>query len=328
MAIGLLYRAIIEVAREAGVDVEGLLRKLGYTEQQLLDPATRLSPEEGRKLARLLTARVRDPALGLRAAERLRPADADLVGYLLQNAAHPLDALDQFARFARLLGDTAACTIERKSGRVTIVLGLTDGRRMVPEGADYYTAGVFKFVRELVPGIALPLHVNVARPRPSRPATWEQFFGCPVSFGGRSCQLVYDEARLVTKTTGSDPRLAALLEREAHRALEELPPDGDVVQRVHAHIERRLETGEYALPHVAVALGMSERTLRRRLRDAGLSYRALLDEVRRDVALALVEKEQGNLTAIAQRVGFADTTAFARAFRRWTGSAPQAFRRR
>jgi AraC-like DNA-binding protein len=73
---------------------------------------------------------------------------------------------------------------------------------------------------------------------------------------------------------------------------------------------------------------MSERTLRRRLRESGVTYRALVDAVRSERAIALADRGEHSVTAIAQLSGFADATAFARAFRRWTGSAPQAYLRR
>jgi AraC-like DNA-binding protein len=90
---------------------------------------------------------------------------------------------------------------------------------------------------------------------------------------------------------------------------------------VRSLIAQNLQHGNGALDSVAWQCGVSERTLRRRLAEAGTSYRALIDDVRKERALALLA-EDANVSLVAQRVGFADATAFARAFRRWTGRQP------
>ena len=85
--------------------------------------------------------------------------------------------------------------------------------------------------------------------------------------------------------------------------------------------------GDFTLERIAWRCGLGERTLRRRLEEAGTSFRALVDEVRKERALALLEHE-GNVALVAQSLGFSDSTAFARAFRRWTLSLPHEHLRR
>ncbi len=328
MPLGALYRPILALAKERGVDVDALLRRAALTEAELLHPSTRLSPDRSRELGRELLARLADPEAGLRAAERLRLADVDLLGYVTRHAAHPLGALEQFAHYAQLLGDTLQGRLERRRGRVLLAFALSDGRRMIPEAADYLVGGVFQFVRELSNDRARPTEVHIARPRPRRPHEYRRFFGCPVVFGTERGLLSYEQGTLMLPFAESDPRLAGILEVVADDVLETLPRRGTVIERIRAHIGRNLETGESDLNSAAAEFRMSERTLRRRLREAGSSYRALLEQVRRERAMALLEQGDESMGAIAQRVGFADTTAFARAFRRWTGTAPSAYRAR
>lgn len=328
MASGPLYRPFLELAREAGVDVDGVLGRMGLTEAHVLDPNTRLSPDQGRELARWLVGPMNDPLLGLRAAGRLQVLDADLLGYLLRHSPDPLAGIDQLARYARLLGDTAEVRVERRAARLAVTIGLSDGRRMLPEASDYAVGVIFRFISELSLGRALPAKVGLPRPSPTELATYRDFFGCPVSFGVERAMLEYDEACLAVPFAHGDPRLVAILKRRADEVMSTLPPRGTVIERVRAYVDRHLEHGEGGLHTIAVKLGMSERTLRRRLCDAGQSYRTILDEVRRERAIALVEQGGHTVIAIAQDVGFADPTAFARAFRRWTGMTPHEYRAR
>ena len=325
MPIGSVYRPLLEIAREARVDVDGILARAGLSEATLLDPATRLAPDRSRQLGGELIARIGDPQVGLRAAERLRPIDTDLLGYLLRHSPHPLAAIEQFVRFARLLGDTADARIEREGARVVMTFGLLDGRHMLPEAADYAVASIFRLVRELSRGRALPTEVFLQRPRPARPAAYRRFFDCPVAYTTERSKLVYEEVRLTVPFTEVDSRLVAILEVRAEEVIATLPRRATVVEQVRAHIARRLENASCDVRATAQELGLSERTLRRRLRESGSSYRAILDEVRRECAVALVEQRSETIATIAHRVGFADTTGFARAFRRWTGRQPHEY---
>src|SRR5258708_40362738 len=100
MPLGALYRPLLELAREARVDVDHVLCCAGLTESQLLDPSMRLSPDRSRALAGEFIARIGAPEIGLRAAERLRLSDIGLLGNLIRHAAHPLAALERIARYA------------------------------------------------------------------------------------------------------------------------------------------------------------------------------------------------------------------------------------
>jgi AraC-like DNA-binding protein len=325
MTIGLVYRPLLEIAREARVDVDGILARAGLSEATLLDPTTRLAPDRSRQLGGELIARIGDPEVGLRAADRLRLVDTDLLGYLMRHSPHPLAALEQFAHYARLLGDTADARIERAGARVVMTFGLLDGRHMLPEATDYAVASIFRLARELSRGRALPTEVFLQRPRPQRPAAYRRFFDCPVAFGTERSKLVYEEARLTAPFTDGDSRLVAILEVSADEVIATLPRSASVVEQVRAHIAGRLEDGSHDARATAVELGLSERTLRRRLRQSGSSYRAILDQVRRELAVALVRQRSDSIATIAHRVGFADTTGFARAFRRWTGVQPHEY---
>ncbi|MDB4975603.1 MAG: Transcriptional regulator, AraC family protein [Myxococcaceae bacterium] len=122
----------------------------------------------------------------------------------------------------------------------------------------------------------------------------------------------------------SDPDLQLAPAAASSTALTpaDVPRDPTLIERARAHLGQQLDKGDFDLGSVAAVLGTSERTLRRRFREHGTGYRALIDEVRRERALLLAHEGAHNVSAIATRVGFADVTTFTRAFRRWTGTLP------
>jgi AraC-like DNA-binding protein len=322
MAIGPLYRCFIEVARERGVDVARLLADFGLSEATLVDPATRLSPELGRALGQALMERTGDSEIGLRAAAHFRLADLDLLGYLARNSDDLFAMFQALAQYARLLGDTAACTVERKQDVVSIRLGRSGGRHLLPGVSDFAAGVVARLVRELSRGAARPLLVELPRPRPRRPERYVRFFEAPVRFGTEEAALSFPATALSEPALDGDARLGAILRRQADQQLASLPPDAGLVERVRALLLAELEQGPGDLAQLAAQLCMSERSLRRHLSASGTGYRQLLDEVRRERALELAHEAELSVTSLAMKAGFGDATAFARAFRRWTGVLP------
>jgi AraC-like DNA-binding protein len=325
VAIGAVYRPFLEVAREHGVDVDAVLSQFQLTYHSLIEENTRLTPDQGRALAsalrRALPETSRNEALGLRAAERFVAADADLLGYIMSHSATPLDAALALQRHMRLLGDSADYRVETENDRVKLSFGLLGGRQMVPDGPDFVVAAFFRLLHDGSRGRTRPIEIQLPRPTPRRPEIYRRFFGAPVCFGAEVGALVYEHASMLVPFQEHDLRLVRILTQHAEALIAQLPPTDSLRERVRALIVEGLVHGELGLEQVAWRCGVGERTLRRRLEDAGTSYRALVDEVRKERALVLLEND-GNVSWVAQNLGFSDSTAFARAFRRWTGRLP------
>jgi AraC-like DNA-binding protein len=328
MTIGSIFRPLLELCREDRVDPTEVIRHAELTAAQLVDPETRLGTTRSRALAKTIFELLGDPEAGLRAAELFELQDADLVGYIARHSANALAALESLPQYARLIGDSAACGVTVAAGRVEIRFGLSGGRVPLPEAVDYAGAVFVRAVRVVTGGSARVLAVRLSRPRPLQLRRYRAAFGSTLSFDSEDSAIVFGETELRQPFSDSNPRLHALLAQRADQVLATLPEAATVEALVRTNIGRRLTHEQLGLESVARDLGMSERTLRRRLRESGQSYRGLLDAVRAERAIALAAERRYTLSAIAQLVGFADQTAFARAFRRWTGYAPQAYLRR
>ena len=328
MTIGSLFRPLLELCREDRVDPTDVIGRAGLTAAELVNPETRLGTTRSRGLAKSIFELLGDPEAGLRAAELFEPQDADLIGYIARHSATALGALQSLPQFARLIGDSAACDVTVAAGRVEVRFGLSGGRVPLPEATDYAASVFVRGVRAVTGGKARVLAVRLARPRPARLGRYRKVFGPNVAFDSDDNAIVFGESELRQPFSESNPRLHALLSQRAEQVLATLPEAASLDALVRASIGRRLTHAELGLGVIARELGMSERTLRRRLRESGQSYRSLLDAVRAERAVALADERRHTVTAIAQLVGFADPTAFARAFRRWTGCAPHAYLRR
>jgi AraC-like DNA-binding protein len=328
MTIGSIFRPLLELCRESHTDLGAILRQEGLTDAQLVDPETRLPTLRSRALAQRIFAALGDPQAGLRAAERFRPEDADLLGYVARHSSTALEALQTIPRYARLIGDSASCTVTVSATTAELSFGLTGGRSPLPEAVDYAVVVFVRAVRAVTSGEARLLAVRLARPRPRQIEPYRRALSCPdVSFDEEESTLVFSRTELEMPLGENNPRLRAILTKRAEAVLSDLPEAPTLEAQVRASVARRLPNAALDARSVARDLGMSERTLRRRLREGGQTYRALVDGVRSEQALLLAGRGEHSVTAIAALCGFADGTAFARAFRRWTGSAPHEYSR-
>ncbi|KRB73911.1 hypothetical protein ASE01_18065 [Nocardioides sp. Root190] len=133
--------------------------------------------------------------------------------------------------------------------------------------------------------------------------------------------LRFDSSWLEHPLPQANPHAFALAEAMCRDLVSPRRSRHGIVEHVRIHVAQRLESGS-PMPDVAAALGLSERSLRRRLSDAGTSYRTVVDEVRHDVAEDLLAAGTLRVEDVAHRLGYAESTSFGAAYRRWTGHAP------
>jgi AraC-like DNA-binding protein len=137
---------------------------------------------------------------------------------------------------------------------------------------------------------------------------------------------VLDRAALDLPHVAPDAGLVSLAERHLDRCAGDLPPVETFSRRVRRVLMEELQLGEPTLARLAARLRMSERTVQRRLGDDGTSMQALLDEVRCQISVRQLAESSRTIAEISYAVGFAEVRAFHRAFKRWTGSTPAAYR--
>ena len=169
-----------------------------------------------------------------------------------------------------------------------------------------------------------PLEVLLAHAKPLDPESYRKVFQAPIRFGAEQSAVVFRAAALAHPVPGADPNL---LQGVQHRiAAMEAMGGGDIVVQVRRVLCNLLMGGEASSDAVAEVFAFHRRTLNRRLRERGVTFRQLLDEVRRQRARQLLRDTDLPVLAIAETLGYTDAPAFTRAFRRWAGTTPTAWR--
>lgn len=195
---------------------------------------------------------------------------------------------------------------------------------------DEYTAGIFLAHFRMLSRSELRLATaHSVRARPEDPA-WraevERYLGCVPVYGARHTRLTFSHADWARPLVGANPRLRATLEAHALELAREASLARSFGVKVRAEIAQLLRDGEPRIADVAQRLGMTARTLQRRLQDEELGFTTLVDEARLDLARRYLADDSLSIAEVSFALGYSEPSAFTRAFKRWSGSAPAEYR--
>jgi AraC-like DNA-binding protein len=320
-----LALAFLEQVRLVGLDPDEIRTAAGLTPADLEDPDERLA---GDRYAGLWdAAAVRDRRLATALARQWRPEMLGVIGYVMASSGTVHEAFAAWQRFTRLIGEPLVPQIEVAADRFFFRRALPP--RIVANGLfpETAVAGTAVLVEQLT-GVLPPIReIRFQHREPPHVGELRASYGCPVMFEQPETTVEFppDVAHLPVRRP--DPGLRRFLERHASALAARLSDETLTAERVRACIIDAFQQGEPSQRVVARELAMSERTLQRRLQEEGTSFATVVDRARRELAEQYLRESPMPVHAIAFLLGYSEPSAFHRAFRRWTGLTPQAFRR-
>ncbi|MEM7383981.1 MAG: AraC family transcriptional regulator [Verrucomicrobiota bacterium] len=296
---------------EAPVDPKGMIRDLDY-----YDLCERIARESGLGLT-----------LPLRAGASVCCDDYGAFGLAWKSAVNLQSSYERAERYARVLSSVAIFEVVPEGGKTYLVMHWEGERRLGLRLSNEQTvAEVVKLSRDVSPRDFAPEAVYFKHPAPGTNEAHEAYFGCPVHFGSDRDALRVSEASLTMPNRLGDPATSKFFDAHMEQELRELSDDSGLDKRVRIQISQALSEGVPTVTEIALRLGMSGRTLQRRLSDQDLSFKTLVDESRRELAQRLLKETDYALNEIAFLTGFSEQSAFNRAFKRWAGKTPRSYR--
>lgn len=322
--------ALIRFTAACGGDIAPAARELGLSLETLFTPEARVTVPANDVLWQRAVETTNDLDLGLHFAERVDLDAFQIVGHLASTAGTLGAGLDRIVAYSRLLHDAGRTEIEREKGVARVYPGCRglpfDPPRQV---AEFTTASVVSLGRMITGQPWIPREVHFTHRAPASTREHVRIFGVAPRFDAKETMVVIDEAVLALPVRAGGSAIGAYLEAYAKELLARLP---ETDTSLRARVERALAAGvTHGIPDVgavAAQLAMTPRTLQRRLADEGTSFAALSDDVRRRCAERYLKDARLPLAEVAFLVGFADPSNFHKAFRRWTGETPGAYRER
>ena len=319
-------RALRKQLDALGLDSAALCKQAGLDPQLMDDPNARYPLSATSRLWALAVQVSGDPAIGLRVSRFVSPTTFHALGYALVASGSLREVFERIVRYHPVVSDALKLELSRKGERYRFRLLQPPGSPAPAlEAIDAFAAIYVRTCRNRLGRDYAPLAVYLRRPEPVDPTPWHTVFRAPLFFGAEEDRLEFAARDFDSHLDDANPELAEHNETVLKRTLAQLQPL-TWERKVRAAIEAQLPDGEPSAERIAQALHLSVRSLQRHLADEGCRFDALLNDCRQNLALQHLRDPQCSLAEVSHLLGFADTSSFNRAFKRWTGMTPGQFR--
>ena len=323
----LFVRKVLGIADES-IDKDEILRSLGIEPDSPVDPKLMIPAND--YYAFLENLATQDPeavTIPLRAGASMQCDDYGAFGLAFKSATNLRGSYGRAERYARVLTSVSTYEVERSERGAYMHLHRDGERRLGMRFSNEATiASIASISREVASQEFNPLEVFFKHPAPEETSLHESYFGCPVHFDSDRDALLVSSETLDTPNKLGDESISAFFDTHLESEVAAIQETKTLDELVCDQISRSLSEGVPVISTVAEQLGMSGRTLQRRLSDDGFSYRNLVDKSRRLLAERLLSRTEYSLAEVAFMTGFSEQSAFNRAFKRWAGDTPRSYR--
>jgi AraC-like DNA-binding protein len=311
-----------------GLDPAGFCREAGIDYARTCDTRARVP------FVRVVTAWHRaaellgKPHLGLESAKFYRATDFHGLAVVFLASPTLRTALERLSRYLVVVNTGLSLRVETDHDSIDVVATTLDAdpeeRRAMEDSRASIIADLS---RSSASGTLDPMQVEFTYPRPDDTSLHEEIFRCPLVFGASQWRMCWRLADANRTFVADNRELALTNDRILDAMVKSLAPD-TLIARVKKAMVEELPSGTPSEDAIARAVGMSGRSLQRRLAEENTGFTALLAEVRRELARQYVEDREISVTDISFLLGFSDVSSFSRAFKRWFGRSPAAARQR
>ena len=313
------------VLRELGFVPEAVLAEAGFDPAYFDDPDLPIPYVAASKLLAHCVAFTRCEHFGLLVGARGDPSILGLVGFLLMSAPDVGTALRDLLNYLDLHDRGGVASLETRGGTSLLGFAVVEpDAQAIDQIHDLSMAVGHNIMRTVCGPKWTPAEVLLPRRRPADPAPWTRVFRAPIRFEAGRSALAFPSRWLAHPTPAANPPLHRHLEREAAGVRSSWRPG--FAGEIRRTVSGTIASGKGTSADIAQLLGIHQRTLNRRLLADGTTFKEIRDEVRYAISRQLLGNTSMNLTEIAEALGYAEASAFLRAFARWSGQTPQRWR--
>jgi AraC-like DNA-binding protein len=271
-----------------------------------------------------------DDAFGLHVGERTSPTMYGMLGYGVANSRTFGEALDHLLQFQRLWSEAVGFELVQAAN--TLRLRYWHRGRLNAEARRQETeqmmAAMLSFAAGAVGSTLSAVEVRFEHQAPPDVTEHKRIFGCSIFFGAPFTEIVFPARLLEMPLTGADPALGRLINQQAEAALAAHGTREPFLDQVRGLVRECIRaSGQVSLPTLAKAAGLQPRTLQRKLRQRGLTFREIVEEARMELAKLFLEDPGAAIGRIAFDLGYSQPSAFHRAFLRRLGATPRQYRK-
>jgi len=326
-AQGGLSRLAIARLKNAGVPVEPLLRRAGLTPEVIADPEERLSVRSQITLLDQAAVALKDDSLGFTLARDFDPREIGLLYYVMASSLTLGDALKRAARYSQITNEALVVRYVEGNKFIIRLHYSCVPRHMDRHQTEFFMFAALRLCRVLTGQNIVPQHFWITHHRSGTSSEMARFVGTAVEFGATADEFALNANARELPLIHADPYLNNLLLKYCEAAATDRRTNVSQLRtRVEDVISAMLPHGRVAVDNVARNLGMSKRTLSRKLMDEGLNFTEILQQLRRGLAVRYLDDRKLHVSKIAWLLGFNEVSAFTHTFKRWTGKTPSQMR--
>jgi AraC-like DNA-binding protein len=319
---GLIEKALLSY----DCDPEPLFAEAGIDRNVSSDPNARIPTTRLLTLMKRSHETTGDPCFGLTVAEQFQPAALQGLGFAWLASDTLQDALGRLVRYFRFINPFFKARLEVSEDSFDLVI--TGTERWPDFAYELEDAGLGIFLRmcRITEGAHIvPVRVVMQRPTPICTDRFNAFFGSLIDYGAPDNRLCFDPDMVKQPLGTSNPQLARINDQTVIDYLARFDRS-NITMKVRAHIIEQLPSGTPNQEAIADALHVSLRSLQRKLKDEEVTYKELLENTRRELAMQYIRETHRPLGEISYLLGFSEPSSFTRAFRRWSGCSPAEYR--
>lgn len=325
-AIGGITRLACAGLREHGKDVNGILIRAGVAPEMVEDRSARIEARAQIKLLELAAKELDDDLFGFRLAHDFDVREIGLVYFVMASSELLSDALRNAMRYSQIVNEGVRLRVSPGKS-IAMTLDYVDvDRRLDWHHIEFWLVALVRICREIADSRFALHRLRVRHTRPMPPKAFRAFFGVEVEFGCDVDEIVLSPSVASLPAARRDTYLNNLLCRYAEKALQSRPARYAKHASVRGAVERILPEllphGKARASEVARVLGTSSRSLSRRLREEGVPFAHILDELRQTLAKHYLSEGLLPISEVAWLLGYREVSSFTHAFRRWTGTTP------
>jgi AraC-like DNA-binding protein len=322
-ASGALTRLAYGHVVEGDIEVGPLLRKAGLTLQQIENPALRLNVKSQIAFLNLAAEGLADELFGFHLAQAFDLREIGTLYYIMASSETLGDALQRAARYSRITNEAVNLRYQKNRDIVVTFDYIDVARHRDRHQIEFFMTAPVRLVRHLSGHNLLPTRVALTHHRNGFHPAFESFFGHDVAFGSAIDEIAFAASVVPMPIASADPFLQAMLIAQCEQMHVDRLRPAALRASVENEIAPLLPHGKAHASEIARTLGMSQRTLARRLAAEGLSFTVILDEMKCDLAKRYLGEANLPITTIAWLLGYQEVSAFTHAFKRWTGKTPK-----
>lgn len=265
-------------------------------------------------------------ALGLQLGASSQPDDAGIISLVCMNSPTLGEMFSRVIRYMRLVAESDRLELAEKNDTIQLIYQIEAPECFTTYAIERSFAMALNWSSAFTGREIKPVEIHFQYRAPDHLSEYKKVFACPLLFEQHHNAVVLSRSQFMLPAKTYNSYLDELVQRQAESLLQELEADDGLTQQIQKLIIRHLPTGRLNVDVVSENMNMSRRTLARKLREKGTTFQDLVEKTKKELAVDYLKQNKLSVNDIAYMLGFSESSAFSRAFKRWFGDNPQGYR--